>query len=170
MRTEVVEQSKTAKKHGWAAQADALEDGVLTDAEIDSLHSLYRECMAKTDAVLSPAHRSPIDGREWIEWETNFDDLTAADNAPREACQARFRDIGVIGLRPKPMAEPLRQYVATCLRKGGIEIEDDDRDIQQIYRRVGEANVAVLGGCITDGMREEYPEIEGFGWGPPSVY
>lgn len=170
VRAEIVDQGARAKRFGWTEQADALSDGVLTDVEVDSLHSLYRECMAEAGAELSPAHRSPVDGRTWFEWETNFDDLTAADNEPIQECGERFRDLMAIDLRPKPMDAPLRRFVAICLADLGIELEPDDQDIQEIYRSVGEANVAKLGGCITSGIQEEYPEIEGFSWGPPDVY
>ncbi|MCU1370209.1 MAG: hypothetical protein JWO77_1403 [Ilumatobacteraceae bacterium] len=169
VRAEIVALSKTARARGFTEQANALADGEVTDVEYDALHSLYRECMAKTDVILSPAHRSPIDGRTWIEWYLNGDELTVADTDLAHDCQLRFVDVPVIDLQPRPMAEPLRGRVQRCLGDAGVELEDEDRDIQQIYRRTGEANVVKLGDCLMKAMDEEYPEIETFDWGPPSV-
>lgn len=170
VRADLKAEADEAREAGSTAKADALEDGVLTDSEIDSLHSLYRECMTKTGAEMSSSHRNPVDGRTWIDWETNFDELTPATNEPRFDCLVTFDIANAASLEPKPMAAPLRSFLDRCLAKADIQLQGDDRTVQDIYRSVGEANVGKLGGCITDGMAERYPEIEAVEWGPPSVY
>lgn len=162
-----------ARKSGYVEQAEALEDGEVSDAEYDELFSLFQECLVQSGIQLDPPVVSPIDGRRKLWWPAG-DGVFETEDEMREAsaCQLRYvTDVeGAVGERPRRMAEPLRASVRACLSERGIDIAASDDDIRKVMQAATGEHEDAVASCVSEGVLENYPEIRAIPFVPPVVY
>lgn len=145
------------------AQAWALSDGVVTEAEYRTAIERFISCVRDagyevTDPVLSPIDRLTL-----------LYDLTANGDRERwnkriEYCndtEVSYIEPRYVEAREQVMEPSLRAASAECLNHRGFELTGNERNVRDFVKATNGSTATVME-CVTPALQRLFPNVPGF--------
>lgn len=161
--------SEQYRAQGYTEQADALEDGNVTEDEYSAAYENLNRCITDAGYALTEMHVSPIDGATYLfAYDSSGRDQEVASKEMTE-CQERYWNgvsAGYQDLVPVKMDEPLRQAALVCMRDKGYEVAGDEETPLElggpdpISNGNPSARWTAAQECLLDAQGELFPEIK----------
>ncbi len=143
-----------------AAQAWALEDGVVTKAEYHKAVGGFLTCLREAGYEVTEPVISPMDGLTLL-YDIVPSGEPAAWNEKLESCNHRHLshiEPAYVEAIEHVMDESLRQGVAQCLAKKGITAKGSERNATDFVAASGNRPLVVME-CVTTTARAIFPGL-----------
>jgi hypothetical protein len=161
--------SEQYRAQGFTEQADALEDGKITEDEYRAAYENLDRCITDAGYALTEMHLSPIDGATYLfAFDSSGRDRDVASQEMGE-CQDRYWSgvsAGYQDLVPVKMDEALRQSALDCMRDKGYDVTGDEKTPLELGGPdpVSNGNPSdrwtAAQECLLDAQGELFPEIK----------
>lgn len=143
-----------------AAQAWALGDGIVTDAEYRGAADKYIGCMADAGYSATKPVVSPIDGLTLLFDIEPFGD-PAVYNEKLDYCNGQhfsWIEPTFVEARKQVMAAPLREATVACLRDKGFKPTGAESSVGE-FRKTADDSVDAAMACVMSAAAALYPEL-----------
>jgi hypothetical protein len=146
-----------------AAQAWALDDGVVTDSEYRTAVDGFVSCMRDAGYSVTDPVLSPIDGLTLL-YDLDFSGDPDVWNVKVEECNlgnVSHIEPSYVEQREQVMDPKLRSATAQCLTRKGIEPTGHEHNVTDFYDTAGKQEDAARE-CVGKAMLEEFPDYPNF--------
>jgi hypothetical protein len=155
------------EESGFTAQAEFLQDGVITAEEYQASFERLKSCITSMGYDVSEAVTSPLTGStlEFVYMMNGRDpDVALVDF---DACEAEHWQplAGIYGATaPQRVEEPLRVAIVDCMKREGEDVDDSATTFTQIVgAEADDSRFEVAATCALDEAYSLYPELPGLG-------
>lgn len=146
-----------------AAQAWALDDGVVTESEYRTAIDGFVSCMRDAGYSVTDPVVSPIDGLTLL-YDLNPSGSPDAWNKKLEECDTSYVSMiepTYVEARDQVMEPSLRSATARCLNDKDIRVSGNERNVKEFANSAGEPGNVIMQ-CVSPSMHKLFPDYPGF--------